>query len=116
LAEQHGDELRPAGEALGVTLSGVLLDECGELSTRKVLEQLIEETRNLYDWIALLWAAFGEFPARNCSPTSIIGGHSPYFRLQKSVLDKSDPEVTVHATYCIRQTRRDIAGLLCRIA
>jgi hypothetical protein len=27
LAEQHGDELRPAGKALGVTLSGVLLDE-----------------------------------------------------------------------------------------
>ena len=64
LAEQHGDELRPAGEALGVTLSGVLLDECGELSTRKVLEQLIEETRNLYDWIALLWAAFGEAPGK----------------------------------------------------
>ena len=29
-----------------------------------MLEQLIEETRNLYDWIALLWAAFGEAPGK----------------------------------------------------
>jgi hypothetical protein len=42
LTEQHGDELRPAGKALGVTLSGVLFDECGELGSGKVLEQLIE--------------------------------------------------------------------------
>ena len=42
LTEQHGDELRPAGKALGVTLSGVLLYECGELDAGKVLEQLIE--------------------------------------------------------------------------
>ena len=31
----------PAGKALGVTLSGVLLYECGELGSGKVLEQLI---------------------------------------------------------------------------
>jgi hypothetical protein len=42
LTEQHGDELRPAGEAFGITLSGVLLYECGELGSGKVLEQLIE--------------------------------------------------------------------------
>jgi hypothetical protein len=42
LTEQHGDELGPAGKALGGTLSGVLLYECGELSWGKVLEQLIE--------------------------------------------------------------------------
>jgi len=65
LAEQHGDELRPAGKAFGVTLSGVLLYECGELGTGKMLEQLIEEARDLYDWIALLWAAFGEAPAKD---------------------------------------------------
>ena len=91
LTEQHGDELRPAGKALGGTLSGVLLYECGELGTGEVLEQLIEQARDLYDWIALLWAACGEFPARNCSPTSIIGGHSLYFRLQKPVWDKGEP-------------------------
>ena len=64
LTEQHGDELRPAGKALGVTLSGVLLYECGELGPGKVLEQLIEEARDLYDWVALLWAAFGEAPGK----------------------------------------------------
>jgi len=42
LTEQHGDELGPAGKTLGGTLSGVLLYECGELSSGKVLEQLIE--------------------------------------------------------------------------
>ena len=42
LTEQHGDELRPARKALGVTLSGVLLYECGELGSGKMLKQLIE--------------------------------------------------------------------------
>jgi hypothetical protein len=49
LTEQHGDELRPAGKAFGGTLSGVLLHECGELGAGKVLEQLIEQARELYD-------------------------------------------------------------------
>src|ERR1039458_7856120 len=60
LTEQHGDELCPAGETFGGTLSSVLLYECGELGSRKVMEQLIEQASDLYDWIALLWAAFGE--------------------------------------------------------
>jgi hypothetical protein len=42
----------------------VFLHECGELGAGKVLEQLIEEARDLYDWIALLWAAFGETPGK----------------------------------------------------
>ena len=45
----------------------------GNAVSWKVLEQLIEWARELYDWVAPLWAASGEFPARNCSPTSIIG-------------------------------------------
>jgi hypothetical protein len=49
LTEEHGDELRPAGKAFGVTLSGVLLYQCGELGAGEVLEQLIEEARDLYD-------------------------------------------------------------------
>ena len=53
------------------------------------MEQLIKQACDLYDWVALLWAAFGEFLARNGSPPSIIGGHSFYFRLQDPVLDKS---------------------------
>ena len=64
LAEQHRDQLRPAGKALGVTLGVVLLDQRGELRPRKMLEQLIEQTRDLYDWIALLWAASGEAPGQ----------------------------------------------------
>ena len=64
LTEQHGDELGPAGEALGGTLGGVLLDQCGELGAGEVLEQLIEQAGDLYDWIALLWAAFSEVPAK----------------------------------------------------
>jgi hypothetical protein len=42
----------------------VFLDEYGELGTGKVLEQLIEEARDLYDCVALLWAAFGETPSK----------------------------------------------------
>jgi len=49
LTEQHRDELRPASKALGGTLGGVLLYECGELGAGKVLEQLIKEARYLYD-------------------------------------------------------------------
>ena len=64
LTEQHGDELRPTGEALGVTLGGVLLHQRGKLRSREVLEQLIEQACDLYDWIALLWAACGEAPAK----------------------------------------------------
>jgi len=42
----------------------VLPYECGELGSGKVLEQLIEQACDLYDWIALLWAAFGEAPSQ----------------------------------------------------
>ena len=54
LAEQHGDELRPATEALGGTFSAVLLDKGGKLQPGKMLEQLIEQACSLYDWVALL--------------------------------------------------------------
>ena len=64
LTEQHGNELGPAGKTLGITLGGVFLHQRGKLRPRKVLEQLIEQTRELYDWIALLWAACSEAPAK----------------------------------------------------
>jgi hypothetical protein len=51
LTEQHGDELRPAGKAFGGTLSSVLLYEYGELGSRKVMEQLIKQACDLYDWV-----------------------------------------------------------------
>jgi hypothetical protein len=49
LAKKHGDELRPAGKALGGSFGAVLLDQGGELGPRKMLEQLIEEAGSLYD-------------------------------------------------------------------
>jgi hypothetical protein len=49
LTEQHGNKLRPAGKALGVTLGDVLLHQCGKLRPREMLEQLIEQARDLYD-------------------------------------------------------------------
>src|SRR5690606_29724644 len=68
LTEQHGDELRPAGETFGGTLGVVLLNECSELGARKMLEQLIEQARNLYDCLALLvgdvWRGFWQETAR----------------------------------------------------
>jgi hypothetical protein len=74
LAEQHRDQLGPAAKAFGATFRVVFLDQRREFGPRKMLEQLIEETRNLYDGFAFLVGAFGEAPARNCSPTFIIGG------------------------------------------
>jgi hypothetical protein len=72
LAKQHRDQLRPAAKALGATFRVVFLDQRREFGPRKMQEQLIEETRNLYDGFAFLVGAFGEAPARNCSPTFII--------------------------------------------
>ena len=54
LAKQHGDELGPTIEPLGGALGLVLFDQSGELQTRKVLQQLIEQTRDLYHGGALL--------------------------------------------------------------
>ena len=95
LTEQHGDELRPTGKTLGGTLGGVFLHQCGKLSPGEVLEQLIEQARDLYDWIALLWAACGKVPARICSPTSIIGGHSLSFQTARTCFGQ---ECTIPAT------------------
>jgi hypothetical protein len=64
LAEQHGDELGPAGETLGGSLGAVFLNQGGEFRPGKVLEQLIEEARDLYDWVALLWQRMARFPPR----------------------------------------------------
>ena len=53
LAEEHGDELSPTGKAFGVAFALVLLHQLGELVTRKLIEQLTEETRGPYHNIAL---------------------------------------------------------------
>src|ERR1035438_1501694 len=67
LTAQHGDELRPAGKTFGITLSGVLFDECSELGSGKVLGQWFERAGGWYNCIALLWAGLGEFRTRNVS-------------------------------------------------
>jgi hypothetical protein len=54
LAEQHGDQLGPAAKAFGAPFRVVFLDQGRELGPRKMLEQLIEETRDLYDGSAFL--------------------------------------------------------------
>ena len=60
---------------------------------------MIEEACDLYDWIALLWAAFGEFPARNGSPTSIIGGHSLLFQTPGTCLRQEWIKVEPYIDY-----------------
>jgi len=47
LAERHGDELSPAGEALGGAFGLVLLDQGGELRSGEMLQKLIEQTGSL---------------------------------------------------------------------
>jgi hypothetical protein len=64
LAEQHRDQLGPAAKTLGGTFRVVFLDQRRELGPRKMLEQLIEETRDLYDDSAFLVGTFGEAPAK----------------------------------------------------
>src|ERR1022692_1862418 len=59
----------------------------------------------MYDLVALLWAAIGEFPARSCSPTSIIGGRSSYFRLQEPVLDHCCPRRDRTVAWSAENTR-----------
>jgi hypothetical protein len=93
LTEQHGDELRPAGKSLGRMLGGVLLYQRGELGAGKVLEQLIKQACRLYDCLALLVGGVRRSSRLgNVRQRPIIGGHSPYFRLQEPVLDKSERE------------------------
>ena len=64
LAEQHRDQLRPAAKAFGAPFRVVFLDQRSELVPGKMLEQLIEETRDLYDSLALLvggvWRSSGQ--------------------------------------------------------
>ena len=48
MAEQHGYELVPAGEALGAFLCPMLTHEAPEFRARSELEQLTEQTRLSY--------------------------------------------------------------------
>jgi hypothetical protein len=48
LAEQHGHELGPAIKSLSRTLGLMLLDQASKFQTRKMVQKLIEQTRDLY--------------------------------------------------------------------
>src|ERR1035438_10426308 len=61
LAEEHGHELGPAVETLGSALGLMLFDQAGEFQARKMMKQLIEQTRDLYHQ---------ERPPYRCSATS----------------------------------------------
>ena len=75
LAEQHRDQLRPAAKAFGAPFRVVFFDQRRELGPRKMPEELIEETRDLYDGSAFLVGGVRRsIRPRNDSPTFIIGG------------------------------------------
>ena len=61
LAEEHGHELGPAVKALGRALGLMLFNQAGEFPARKMMQQLIKQTRDLYHW---------ERPPYRCSATS----------------------------------------------
>lgn len=82
-AKQHSDELRPKRKALGGAFGAVLLYQGGELGTRKIVKQLIEQAGSFYDCLGPRCGQHSaKVPARN---------HSSQFpRPSKPVLDKSD--------------------------
>nr|WP_321474122.1 hypothetical protein [uncultured Paludibaculum sp.] len=47
LAEEHGNELGPAGDAFGGAFGAVVPDESGELIAGEAVQQLIEKTGGL---------------------------------------------------------------------
>jgi hypothetical protein len=71
LAEQHRDQLRPAAKTLGAPFRIVFFDQRSELGPGKMLEQLIEQTRDLYDGFAFLvggvWRSSGQGTIRQRS-------------------------------------------------
>jgi hypothetical protein len=75
LAEQHRDQLGPAAKTFGAPFRIVFLDQRSELGSGEMLEQLIEQTRDLYDGFAFLvggvWRSSGQGTIRQ---RFIIGG------------------------------------------
>jgi hypothetical protein len=116
LAEQHRDQLSPATEALGAPLGIVFLDQRPKLDPGEMLEQLIEKTGYLYDWIALLFRdSVQDQPAANEQILLSINYRRAFsFPLphpplnSKVVLDRSvqDTSRAVNGLSCISMTRR----------
>jgi hypothetical protein len=94
LAKEHGDELRPAGKALGASFGIVLLNQRSELSPGKMLEQLIEEAGSLYDCLGPpCGRRSAKLRPRNDSPTFNYR-RAPSSHRQKPVLDNSVYQIT----------------------
>ena len=78
LAEQHGHELAPAGEAARVALRPGLLDQGLELGPRKQLEELAEHAGEFpHGWASFVWCV----DAWRHRPHHTAGG-SPVFNPQ----------------------------------
>src|SRR3954454_5898165 len=91
LAEEHGDELRPASKALGGSFGPVFLHQRGEFGTGKMVEQLIKEASSLYDCLGPpCGRRSAKLRPRNDSPTFNYRRALSLHR-QKPVLDNSDP-------------------------
>src|SRR5438445_8449198 len=100
LAEQHRDQLRPAAKTFGAPFRIVFFDQRSKLGPGKMLEQLIEQTRDLYD-------------GRSSGPgtirqRSLWEGFSFAQTEVRAVLDKSD--FLRHSRFCERQRNQEQVG------
>ena len=78
LTKEHGYELSPAAESLRGVLGPVFLHQDGELSTGKMLEQLIEQAGSGYDCLGPpCGRRSAKLPGKESFATSIIGGPLP---------------------------------------
>jgi hypothetical protein len=93
LAKQHGYELRPAGKSFGGVCGAVFLYQAGEVGTRKMLKQLIEEAGSLYDCVGPpCGRRSAKLPPRNDSPTFNYR-RALYPRPLETVLDNDEYSV-----------------------
>jgi hypothetical protein len=71
-AEQHGNQLGPAVKAFGAAFRIVCFDQRAELGPGKMLKQLMEQTRDLYDGFPSLWVASDEAPTQERFANALI--------------------------------------------
>src|SRR5204862_7466302 len=81
LAEQHRDQLRPAAKTFGAPFCIVFFDQRLELVAGKMLEQVFEQTRYLYDFFAFL---VGDVWRSCCLGTTRIRTSSEHFTFAQS--------------------------------
>ena len=94
LTEQHGGELRPAGEPFGVALALMGVHQSGELVARYFVKQLTEQTGALYHAIVLRLAWSEPRLFQPNSPTRTEGFINLTF--WKAIYDNSDQRRCFH--------------------